>query len=254
MSLRKTLDYWDIGPPMQFEELTYEEKRKFRYELQDYMLTFYQYENFAGKRVLEIGCGAGIDSCEFARNGANVISVDFTEAGVKLTKELTRRYNGDVARCSATVLPFNDSAFDVVYSFGVIHHVPDIDKVMAEISRVLKHSGIFMGMVYNKESLLYAYLMYYYGIKEKMIQNVSEEELISRFSERREGCPYTKAYTTSELNALLSRYGLVNIDIRVFYNVIDIPGYKRKVKLNPDDKQLNLGWHIAFKGVRQDKL
>jgi SAM-dependent methyltransferase len=244
------MQYWGEGPPMRFEELPYDEKRKFRYELQDYMLDFYKYRDFAGKKVLEIGCGAGIDSNEFASNGAIMISVDFTEIAVKLTRDLTRKYNGEAARCSATILPFKNRAFDVVYSFGVVHHVPDIDRVLGEISRVLKPGGIFMGMVYNKNSLLYAYLMYHYGIKEGLIQKMSEEHLISHFSERREGCPYTRAYTTDEFSELLGKHGFDSLDLRVFYNAFDVPSYKRKIKFQFDDKELNMGWHIAFKGKK----
>jgi len=235
---------------MRFEELTYEEKRKFRYELQDYMLDFYKYKDFAGKRVLEIGCGVGIDSNEFASNGAIMTSVDFTEIAVKLTRDLTRKHNGQVARCSATILPFKNGTFDTVYSYGVVHHIPDIDSVLIEIFRVLKPGGMFMGMVYNKDSLLYAYLMYYYGIKKGLIKKMSEERLISHFSERREGCPYTKAYTTNEFSSLLAKHTFTDLDVRVFYNAFDIPDYKRKVKFQFDDNGLNMGWHIAFKGKK----
>jgi ubiquinone/menaquinone biosynthesis C-methylase UbiE len=235
---------------MRFDELTFEEKRKFRYELQDYMLDFYKYRDFAGKRVLEIGCGAGIDSNEFASNGAIMTSVDFTEIAVKLTRDLIRKYSGQTARCSATILPFKNSAFDLVYSYGVVHHIPRIDSVLSEISRVLKSEGTFMGMVYNKDSLLYAYLMYHYGIKEGLIKKMSEEHLISHFSERREGCPHTKAYTIDEFSSLLTQYGFVDLDVRIFYNAFDLPGYKRKVKFQFDDKELNMGWHIAFRAEK----
>lgn len=235
---------------MRFEELKFDDKRKFRYELQDYMLDFYKYESFAGKRVLEIGCGAGIDSNEFASNGAIMTSVDFTEVSVRLTRDITRKYNGQVARCSANILPFKDNAFDVVYSFGVVHHIPDIDNVLSEIFRVLDYGGTFMGMVYNKDSLLYAYLMYHYGIKEHLIQTMSEEQLISHFSERREGCPYTKAYGMDEFRNLLFKHGFSNLDMQVFYNAFDLPDYKRKVKFQFDDNELNMGWHIAFKAKK----
>lgn len=233
---------------MRFEELSYEEKRKFRYELQDYMLEFYKYKSFSGKRVLEVGCGAGIDSCEFASNGAIITSVDFTEIAAKLTMDLTKKYGGQVARCSATILPFREEVFDVVYSFGVIHHVPAIDSVLTEIDRILKPGGTFMGMVYNKESLLYAYLMYHYGVKEGLVRKMSEEQLISHFSERREGCPYTRAYSIGEFSELLGRHGFTDLEVCVFFNAFDVPGYKRKVKFQFDDKELNMGWHIAFKG------
>ncbi len=243
------MDYWGVSPPMRFDELSYEEKRKFRYDLQDYMHDFYQFDKFSGKKILEVGSGTGIDSCEFARNDANVISADFTEIAVKLTKDLTRKYNGEATRCTSTSLPFQENTFDVVYSFGVIHHVSDIDTVLKEIFRVLKPSGIFMGMVYNKDSLLYAYLMYYYGIKEGMIHKMSEEQLISKFSERRDGCPYTKAYTINEFKQLLQKHNFNNIETRIFYNTFDIPEHKRKIKFKLDD-EIEIGWHIAFKATK----
>jgi len=249
LNLEKTMDYWGVSPPMRFEELSYEEKRKFRYDLQDYMHDFFQFDKFSGKKILEVGSGAGIDSCEFARNGANITTADFTEIAPKLTKDLIRKYNGEATRCTSTSLPFIENTFDVVYSFGVIHHIPDIDTVLDEISRVLKPSGIFMGMVYNKNSLLYAYLMYHYGIKDGLIHKMSEDELISNFSERREGCPYTKAYTIDEFKQLLKKHNFDNTDARVFYNTFDIPEYKRKIKFKLDD-DIELGWHIAFKATK----
>jgi len=247
MNLSTSMNYWGIAPPMQFEELTYEEKRKFRYDLQDYQKPFFQFEKFSGKNILEIGSGAGIDSCEFARNGAKITCIDFTEIAPKLTNKLISQYGGNSARTSATLLPFRNESFDVVYSFGVIHHIPQIDDVLNEIMRVLKPGGLFMGMVYNKNSLLYAYLLYYFGIKEGLSKQMSEEEIISKYSERREGCPYTRVFTTEELESLFLSHGLKIEEVDVFYDAMDIPGYKRKIKIDFDDKNLSLGWHIGFK-------
>lgn len=247
MGLEKSLNYWGISPPMSFEELSYEEKRKFRYDLQSYQQDYFKFGTFKDKSVLEIGSGAGIDSCEFARNGSNVTSVDFTDIATKLTRDLTSQFNGNVARCSATQLPFIDNVFDVVYSFGVIHHIPDIEQVLNEISRVLKKSGQFMGMIYNKNSLLYSYLLYYYGIKQKHFSSQSEEQIISAYSERRKGCPYTRVFEKDELENLLEKFGFKKIDLRICYDVIDLPGYKRKIKFKLDDENLSLGWHLVFK-------
>jgi 2-polyprenyl-3-methyl-5-hydroxy-6-metoxy-1,4-benzoquinol methylase len=73
MTINKEIKkYWEQSTPMSFvpEKLSYEEKRNFRYSLQDYMHDVFRFADFLGKSVLEIGCGAGIDSAEFARNGA----------------------------------------------------------------------------------------------------------------------------------------------------------------------------------------
>ena len=76
--------------------------------------------------------------------------------------------------------------------------------------------------------------------------------LVSRrrgFSERREGCPYTKAYSTDEFKQLLQKHNFDNIKAGVFYNTFDIPEYKRKIKFELDDN-VELGWHIAFKAKK----
>lgn len=246
------IQYWEKSTPMSFvpEQLRYEEKRNFRYSLQDYMHDVFRFSDFAGKRVLEIGCGAGIDSAEFARSGATVISADLTQNGVELTFKLLKE-NGLpalVTRCSATNLPFNNDSFDCVYSFGVLHHFPEIDDALTEIHRVLKPGGNVMAMLYNKDSLLYAYsIIYWRGLKEGLLGTLTPEQLVSRYSERNEGCPYTRAYTREEAANLFSRrFKQVTTEVR--YNVIDLPE-QRKVKVDITDTY-NLGWHLIVKAVK----
>ena len=150
------------------EKLGYEDKRKFRYELQDYMHDAFRFDDFPGKLVLEIGCGAGIDSAEFARNGAKVASTDLTRAGTELTRDLLKESGlpSAVIQSDAKTLPFKNEAFDCVYSFGVLHHIPDVETALAEIHRVLKPGGRLMVMLYHRDSLLYAYsIIYWRGIR-----------------------------------------------------------------------------------------
>ncbi|MBI4187739.1 MAG: class I SAM-dependent methyltransferase [Chloroflexi bacterium] len=248
-------EYWERCTPMSFttEKWSYEQKRQFRYSLQDYMQTVFRFSEFANKSVLEIGCGAGIDSLEFARHGARVTAVDLTEGAVKLTKELAQEAGLPikVARFDAKKLDFADNSFDCVYSFGVLHHIPDVDKVLSEIHRVLKPGGKLMVMLYNKDSLLYAYsIIYLHGIKGRLLLDglCTEEELVARYSERNEGCPYTKAYTKEEGQELFERL-FDNVQVSVHYTVIDLPE-QRKVKLTIDSKN-ELGWHLVIKCRKQ---
>src|SRR5207245_10814520 len=82
--------YWEKAIPWTFrnEDRPYEERRALRYSLQDYMAGVIRFDLFKGRRVLEIGSGSGIDSAEFARNGASVVGLDFTENGALSTNSL----------------------------------------------------------------------------------------------------------------------------------------------------------------------
>lgn len=241
------VNYWEKAVPWTFrnEDRSYEEKRALRYSLQDYMAGVIRFELFKGKRVLEIGSGSGIDSAEFARNGALVVSLDFTENGVKSTNSLLdeARLAHDTIRATAGELPFRDASFDCVYSFGVLHHIPKIGPVVGAIARVLKPGGELICMLYNKESLLYAHSIVFSHRKE----GLSEEQLLSRYSERILSCPYTKAYTKEEARALLSPHFEVS-EPSVHFNVIDLPD-QRKFKLNVPDRY-ELGWHLIVKARR----
>lgn len=248
-SKKEIKEFWEQGAPMSFigEKVSYEEKRRFRYSLQDYMHETFGFDKFAGQRVLEVGCGAGIDSAEFARNGASVVSTDFTGSAVQLTGELFREagLNAQVVQANATALPFPNDSFDCVYSFGVLHHIPAIDQALSEIKRVLTPGGLVMAMLYHRDSLLYGYsIVYLRGIKEGLLPELTVDELLARFSERREDNPYTKVYTKQEAHDLFSRY-FQSCSVEVRYNVIDLP-QQRKVKLGISDNY-ELGWHLIVK-------
>jgi ubiquinone/menaquinone biosynthesis C-methylase UbiE len=232
------------------EKLSYEEKRTFRYSLQDYMHSVFEFDKYSGKKVLEIGCGGGIDSAEFARNGALVTSTDFTEIGVRTTSELLKEAGLPVnaVQADATNLQFEDETFDCVYSFGVLHHVPDIDKALSEIKRVLKPGGRIMVMLYNKDSLLYGYsIVYLRGIADNQLEKLNMDELLAKYSERKEENPFSRVYTKTEAKALFSRY-FKDCTTDVRYNVIDLP-QQRKVKIEVSD-EYELGWHLIVKGVK----
>jgi len=110
-----------------------------------------------GKKVIEIGTGVGTDARNIIRRGGQYHGVNIDQGSVDATKEALSVYalEGDVTQCSATELFFPDNTFDVVYSFGVIHHIPDAERAVAEIARVLKPGGELLIMVYNRNSINY---------------------------------------------------------------------------------------------------
>ncbi len=245
--------FWNKAVPMTFVDKpkTYEEKRKFRYELQDYMHDVFKFENYKGKRVLEIGVGGGLDTSEFLRNGAQVVSIDFSELSVKSASQMIKEtaLEPNIFLSDATKIPFQDAQFDAVYSYGVIHHIPGVENVLDEIYRLLRPGGTFTGMVYNKDSLLYAYsIIYLHGIKDELLaKGMNEDDLAAKFSERFTENQYTKMYTKDSLKSLLDKH-FENISIGTYYDVIDTPE-KRKVKFTAEN-QKDLGWHLIFKATK----
>ena len=247
--MEKLTNFWEKSTPMVFEKekWPYEKKRKFRYSLQNYMHSVFNFDKFKGKKVLDVGCGSGIDSLEFARNGARVAAIDFTNNAVKSTKDLFKEagLDGRIMKASALDLPFENNVFDCVYSFGVLHHIPKVEKALKEIHRVLKQDGLVMAMLYNRDSLLFDYSILLRSIKRGLYPKLSIDDITSKYSERIENCPYTHAYTKSEAKDLFSSF-FKNIQTKVRYNVIDLPN-QRKVKVNVPDKY-ELGWHLIVKG------
>jgi SAM-dependent methyltransferase len=139
----------------------------------------------------------------------------------------------------AKPLPFPDESFDVVYSFGVLHHIPKVAPVINEVYRVLRPGGVFMGMLYNRNSLMYAYM-------KTFLHKIE--------TERRLGCPYAKLYTVETAKKLLHRFAQVQVKTR--YNVIDLPEHRktkftfRYMDFNGNIEDFDseiLGWHLIFK-------
>jgi SAM-dependent methyltransferase len=108
--------------------------------------------------VLEIGLGEGSDSERIIRRGARWSGVDITAESVARVRTRLRQRGLPFAalhQASVVDLPFADNSFDLVFSHGVLHHVPDIDVAQKEIHRVLRPEGELVVMVYARRSLNY---------------------------------------------------------------------------------------------------
>ena len=111
-----------------------------------------------GLRLLEVGCGIGVDTLRLARLGfAEVVGIDLTAVAVRLAGRRARREGLGTVRFGvgdAEELAFADGSFDVVYSFGVLHHTPRIERAVAEVRRVLAPGGLALVMLYHSRSLV----------------------------------------------------------------------------------------------------
>jgi ubiquinone/menaquinone biosynthesis C-methylase UbiE len=107
-------------------------------------------------RLLEIGCGIGVDSIQLAKCGFDVTAVDLTENALAIAKDYAtlRNVSVDFRLGNAENLEFEERSFDFVYSFGVLHHTPDIEASVAEVHRVLKPGGKAYIMLYHRDSIV----------------------------------------------------------------------------------------------------
>lgn len=130
----------------------------FRYHQEAHILKCLDKIDFKGKHVLEIGLGQGADSEQIIKRGALWSGVDLTQESVNRVKTRLSLRNipyQELKQGSALELPFDDNSFDIVFSHGVLHHIPDIETAQREINRVLKPNGELVMMLYAKWSLNY---------------------------------------------------------------------------------------------------
>lgn len=172
-----------------------------RYRLEPYIIPFADFADCLGLDVLEIGLGLGADHERFAGAGARLHGVDLTPRAVEMTRRrlAMRGLTSDIRQGDAESLPFADGSFDLVYSWGVIHHTPDTAQAAREILRVLKPGGRFRVMVYHTWSLVGLMLWLRYGLaRGKPLLSLAE--IYSTYLES----PGTKAYTQREARQLFA--------------------------------------------------
>ena len=159
-------DFWNAHPcgDHQVDSLRedYEEffdrYDKFRYMREAHILRRLDALDLKGKRLLEIGLGQGADAEQLIRRGAIWSGLDLTPESIKRvsTRLRLRGLPYDRLECgSALAMPFSDNSFDMVFSHGVLHHIPDIKTAQREIARVLKPDGTLVAMLYARRSLNY---------------------------------------------------------------------------------------------------
>jgi SAM-dependent methyltransferase len=165
LAQERVREYWDARPcdsdqsertPMSREYFADIERQ--RYELQPHILDALSRIDWRGKRVLEIGSGVGTDARTLIGKGAIYTGINVDRASTQASAQALRVFSlaGSVQQQDATALEFADGSFDVVYSFGVLHHIPEVANAVAEIHRVLKPGGEVLVMLYNRASINYA--------------------------------------------------------------------------------------------------
>lgn len=202
-------------------------KERFGKEL-DFLIDLVDYPKWKGKRVLEIGCGAGYDAYMFCKNGAEYTGIDIVPENIDRTKKHLKLYNlkADILEMDAEEFNF-DKKFDLIYSFGVLHHIPNVDIVMQQIKTNLADDGELFITMYNKNSwfyYVYLYLFRWLWMGESKKYKSFDHRLFQIEFTESDSDPYIKMYTKSSFEGLLKNNGfrVVECNIRKLTNE-DLP-------------------------------
>jgi ubiquinone/menaquinone biosynthesis C-methylase UbiE len=199
--------YWDhhihdltvakhpVGTKEFFTELD-----EYRFDKLCYLPQVVDFGAYRGKRILEIGCGVGIDLVRFAKAGAQVTGVDLSQTAIDLAgKNLSlHSLNGTLEVMDGENLEYPDASFNVVYAHGVLQYTGDPEKMVQEAFRVLKKGGEGIFMVYNRISWL------------NLMSQVTKVEL------EHEDAPVLRKYSISEFKQLLQSFQSVRIVVERF--------------------------------------
>ena len=245
--------FWDATPcdsemsQKQRNDISYyEEIEQDRYLYQSHINDILDWIDWEKKKALEIGTGVGTDARNIIRRGGiyQGINVDLGSVSVTANALEIFGHEGSVDQCSATEMMFEDDSFDVVYSFGVLHHIPDVDSAVSEITRVLKPGGELLIMLYNRTSINYKLeilvlrklfvrllmipgvirLFALLGLPESKLRRhaelfsskeMNEKEWLSRNTDGPDN-PYSLVYDSREVEALLGNFKILRDEVFFF--------------------------------------
>jgi len=223
---QRAVDQWTKNPigveSTKYPEGTiefFDEIAKNRYE--DYapwMRDTFKFEQYKDKKVLEVGVGDGIDHLELAKAGAILTGIDITPKSIELTKKNLELhgYKSNLLIADAENLPFEDDSFDVIYSFGVLHHTPDTQKAVKEIYRVLKPQGKAVVSLYHKNSLFFWLFVFLYDfiLKGKFFKMTLKDRISAIEKGGEETKPLVKLFSRKQVKYLFRKFKRVKIITR----------------------------------------
>jgi SAM-dependent methyltransferase len=211
--------------------------------------------------VLEIGCGIGTTTVSFARAGANVTAVDLSTESVALASRRAEVFGlqknvtfhvGDAEQLPS-VVPIEP--YDLVWSFGVIHHSPHPERILEHARAYMTARSELRLMVYSRVSYKLFWIM-----REEGVWDMSRvDELIARNSEAQTGCPITYTYTDESVRRLLKGFRVLDVS-KAHIFTWDIPSYRQYQYVKDpawkgvSDRELaelerELGWHMLVRAV-----
>ena len=212
------------------------------------------FDRYSGKRVLEVGFGTGTDLLQFARAGARVTGLDLTPRSIEIARQRFAIYGlqGEFLIGDGEQLSFPDESFDVVYSFGVLHHTPDTAGAVKEVHRVLRKGGEAIVMLYHKTSLFYwAGLVLKRGILQGALFRNSLDDLLSRAEySQTGGHPLVKVFTKRQAQRLFADFSSCSVSV----NQLSRHELRHVGNLLPEPLMRwlaqNFGWNLIIRATR----
>jgi SAM-dependent methyltransferase len=228
----------ELGTMEYFDEV---ELKKFRAE--PHILKFTEFPQWKNKKVLEVGCGLGTVGINFALNGADYTGVELSKESLEIAKKRFEVYNqsgkfylGNAEELSSFV---HIETYDLIYSFGVIHHSPHPEKIVSEIKKYMNENSVLKIMLYAKDSW-----------KNYMIDAGLDQP------EAQYGCPIANTYTKQDVVELLDGYEVLSIEQDHIFPYQIEPYKKGKYIKQPwfdampigmfETLEKNLGWHLLI--------
>jgi ubiquinone/menaquinone biosynthesis C-methylase UbiE len=179
-----------------------------RYKLEPYIKTFAAFESSRGMRVLEIGVGLGADHQLWAEHADELHGIDLTDRAIEYTRQRLSLFGlkSSLQVADAEDLPYDDNYFDIVYSWGVIHHSPNTASAVQEINRVLKPNGKAKVMIYHTHSLV-GYMLWIRYALLRLRPFVTLREIYANHLES----PGTQAFSIAEATSMFQAFRSVDI-------------------------------------------
>ncbi len=262
-------DFWNARPcnirhsPKPLGDREYfDEVEARKYFVEPHIPRFADFPRWAGKRVLEIGCGIGTDTMNFARAGARVTAVELSNRSLEVARKRAEVYGlanitfmqANVEELTAALAP---GFYDLVYAFGVIHHTPRPEVALREMRSFLAPRGTLKLMVYHRYSWKVLSILMTYGRGEFWNLN----RLVAEHSEAQEGCPVTYTYTRRQIREMVEGIGCqvkeMFVDHIFPWRIPDYVQYRYKrtwffAMLPPPLfrwLERHFGWHLCVTGV-----
>ena len=257
--------YWDARPcnirhstkPVGSREY-FDEVEARKYFVEPHISAFAEFERWRGKRVLEVGCGIGTDSINFARAGAQLTAVDLSSESLRIAAEradvmgVADRIEFIQANAEELTARLTGEPYDLVYSFGVVHHTPRPNLALAAMRALTVPGGTLKLMVYHRRSWKVFSIVAANGHGRFW----KTDELVAEHSEAQTGCPVTFSYTRREARELVERSGFrvqelwvdhvfpYRVREYVNYRYVKEPYFRWMPEALFSGFERRLGWHL----------